>query len=151
MLAKAAAEFHSSLMTDTPLHQSWPVQTSKVLIKYWKADGGPPFRMYTRESNGCWHARHVMLTCVQPPCVDCLVSTYVRVFGRPKWLCGGNCTGIHCETKNNGSTFEVVHHHFVHRLNLSMPNVTAMLPNIRPTSCFDQLCWETLTHGDALM
>lgn len=67
----------------------------------------------------------------------------------PEWLCGGRCTGIHCAPQN-GTTFEMVHHHFVHRLNGSLPNVAALLPAIRPTGCWDQLCWETLTHGDAL-
>ena len=69
----------------------------------------------------------------------------------PPWLCGGKCRGIHC-APTNGSTGEIVHHHFVSRKHLShlLPNVTAILPRIRPTSCFDQLCWETLTHGDAL-
>lgn len=67
----------------------------------------------------------------------------------PSWLCNGRCRGEHCGPAN-GSTFEIVHHHFVHRLNMSLPNVTALLPQIRPTSCFDQLCWETLTHGDTL-
>ena len=70
----------------------------------------------------------------------------------PPWLCGvGRCTGIHC-APTNGSTFEIIHHHFVHRLNMSLPNTTALLKygKMRPTGCFDQLCWETLTHGDAL-
>ena len=67
----------------------------------------------------------------------------------PAWLCGGDCTGEHCAPAN-GSTFEIVHHHFATRLNMSLPNVTALLPQIRPTGCFDQLCWETLTHGDPL-
>lgn len=67
----------------------------------------------------------------------------------PIWLCGGSCTGEHCGPAN-GSTFEIIHHHYAHRLNLSLPNVTALLPRIRPTGCFDQLCWETLTHGDSL-
>ena len=44
----------------------------------------------------------------------------------------------------------MVHHHFVRRLNMTLPNVTALLPHVRPTACWDQLCWETLTHGDPL-
>ena len=71
----------------------------------------------------------------------------------PSWLCGGKCTGEHCNpAKATGETFEMVHHHYVHRLNLSLPNVTALLRGgkMRPTGCFDQLCWETLTHGDPL-
>ena len=69
----------------------------------------------------------------------------------PDWLCGGRCQGWHCAPQN-GTTFEVVHHHFAARLNQSarLPNVSALLPALRPTSCWDQLCWETLTHGDAL-
>mmetsp|Transcript_28288 Transcript_28288/g.74211 ORF Transcript_28288/g.74211 Transcript_28288/m.74211 type:complete len:442 (-) Transcript_28288:48-1373(-) len=67
----------------------------------------------------------------------------------PSWLCDGKCRGEYCGPVN-GSTFEIIHHHFVTRLNLSLPNVTALLPQIRPTGCFDQLCWETLTHGDPI-
>ena len=73
----------------------------------------------------------------------------LRKKGWPSWLCGGRCRGEHCGPANGG-TGEIVHHHFVHRLNLTLPNLTALLPNIRPLQCFDQLCWETLTHGDAL-
>ena len=47
----------------------------------------------------------------------------------------------------NGSTFEVIHHHFHTRLGLPMPNVSALLPKIRPLQCWDHMCWETLTHG----
>lgn len=67
----------------------------------------------------------------------------------PKWLCNGNCTGEHCGPVN-GSTFEMVRHHFVERLGESLPNVTALLTgklSPRPTSCWDHMCWETLTHG----
>jgi hypothetical protein len=68
----------------------------------------------------------------------------------PQWLCEGHPQGEYGDQPVNGSTYEMVHHHYVHRLNLSLPNVTALLPQIRPTSCFDQQCWETLTHGDPL-
>ena len=47
----------------------------------------------------------------------------------------------------NGSTFEIIHHHFHSRLGLPMPNVSALLPKIRPLQCWDHMCWETLTHG----
>lgn len=50
---------------------------------------------------------------------------------------------------SNGSTFEVIHHHFHTRLGLPMPNVSALLPAIRPLKCWDHMCWETLTHGGA--
>ena len=46
-----------------------------------------------------------------------------------------------------GSTWEMVHHHFTGRLGIPLPNVSALLPVIRPTSCWDHMCWETLTHG----
>jgi len=67
----------------------------------------------------------------------------------PKWLCGGKCSGEHCHPAN-ASTFEMVHHHFSDRLGIAMPNVTALLTGKmtpRPTSCWDHMCWETLTHG----
>ena len=48
----------------------------------------------------------------------------------PSWLCNGRCTGEYCAPAN-GSTFEIVHHHYVRRLNMSLPNVTALLPQIR--------------------
>ena len=70
----------------------------------------------------------------------------------PSWLCGGRCRGEHCGPAS-GETFEMVHHHYAHRLNMSLPNVTALLPQMRPLGCRDpngSLCWETLTHGDAL-
>eukprot|EP00937_MAST-01D_sp_MAST-1D-sp2_P007342 g7342.t1 len=78
-----------------------------------------------------------------------------RRAGWPAWLCGGRCRGEHCGAVN-GSTLEMVHHHYVARLNGSaaalLPNTTALLRHMaRPTSCFDQLCWETLTHGDLLL
>jgi|EP01047_Picozoa_sp_COSAG01_P056734 hypothetical protein len=69
---------------------------------------------------------------------------------RPKWLCGGKCPGEFCKNAINGSTFDILYNHYVHRMNLSLPNVTALLPKIRPTSCFDQLCFETLTHGSPI-
>eukprot|EP01052_Picozoa_sp_SAG31_P004012 SAG31_NODE_161_length_21899_cov_16.832844_12_plen_82_part_00 len=69
---------------------------------------------------------------------------------RPKWLCEGQCPGEFCKNPINGSTFDIIHHHYAHRMNLSLPNVTTLLPHIRPTNCFDQLCWETLTHGVAI-
>lgn len=62
----------------------------------------------------------------------------------PPWLCGGRVKGA-----LNGSTWDILHHHFVDRMGLSMPNVSAILPVIRPTGCWDQGCWETLTHGGA--
>lgn len=64
----------------------------------------------------------------------------------PSWLCGGRCTGEHCGPVN-GTTWEMVHHHFTGRLGIPLPNVSALLPVIRPTSCWDHMCWETLTHG----
>eukprot|EP01047_Picozoa_sp_COSAG01_P017990 COSAG01_NODE_965_length_12401_cov_3.496098_3_plen_145_part_00 len=48
---------------------------------------------------------------------------------------------------SNGSTFELIFHHFHVRLGVAMPNVSALLPKIRPLSCWDHMCWETLTHG----
>lgn len=67
----------------------------------------------------------------------------------PSWLCGGHCTGEHCTGPVNGSTFEMVHHHFTNRLGILLPNVSGMLasPGARPTGCWDHMCWETLTHG----
>jgi len=65
----------------------------------------------------------------------------------PEWLCGGHCTGEHCGPVNGSSTWEIMHHHFTERLGLPLPNVSALLPHIRPTSCWDHICWETLTHG----
>ena len=47
----------------------------------------------------------------------------------------------------HGRTWEMVHHHYTGRLGIPLPNVSALLPEIRPTSCWDHMCWETLTHG----
>ena len=41
----------------------------------------------------------------------------------------------------------MIHHHFHTRLGLPMPNVSALLPRIRPLACWDHMCHETLTHG----
>ena len=37
--------------------------------------------------------------------------------------------------------FEVIHHHFHRRLGIAMPNVSALLPRIRPLKCWDHMCW----------
>eukprot|EP00039_Didymoeca_costata_P012541 m.180916 g.180916 ORF g.180916 m.180916 type:complete len:134 (-) comp15508_c0_seq1:165-566(-) len=50
----------------------------------------------------------------------------------PSWLCDGKCRGEYCGLVN-GTTYEIIHHHFVHRLNLSLPNVTALLPHYYAT------------------
>lgn len=64
----------------------------------------------------------------------------------PEWLCGGSLKGA-----VNSSTWIMLHHHFVTRLGVStMPNVSALLPQIRDNLvCWDQGCWEALTHGAA--
>ena len=59
----------------------------------------------------------------------------------PSWLCGGHLKGA-----TNGSTWTMLHHHFVGRMGLSMPNVSKLLPLETPF-CWDHMCWEALTHG----
>ena len=74
----------------------------------------------------------------------------------PHWLtCTGSAADQHQHQyppgggviASNGSTFEVIHHHFHSRLGMPMPNVSALLPRIRPLQCWDHMCWETFTHG----
>ena len=61
----------------------------------------------------------------------------------PDWLCGGSVKGA-----VNSSTWEMLHHHFSTRLGVAMPNVSALLPQIRANiACWDQGCWESLTHS----
>ena len=60
----------------------------------------------------------------------------------PSFLCGGRLRGA----VNASATWWMLHHHFHTRRGLALPNVSALLPQIRP-SCWDQICWETLTHG----
>lgn len=46
------------------------------------------------------------------------------------------------------SVCPVPQHHYTTRLGLRLPNVSALLPQIRANiGCWDQGCWETLTHG----
>ena len=61
----------------------------------------------------------------------------------PKWLCGGALKGA-----ANASTWIMLHHHMVNRMGFRMPNVTAILPTELPM-CWDQQCYEMLTHGGA--
>jgi hypothetical protein len=42
---------------------------------------------------------------------------------------------------SNGSTFEMIYHHFHERLGVPMPNVSALLPHVRPLKCWDHMCW----------
>ena len=64
----------------------------------------------------------------------------------PAWLCGGRV-----KAALNSSTWAMLHHHYVTRLGVAaLPNVSALLPQIRANlQCWDQGCWEVLTHGGA--
>ena len=61
----------------------------------------------------------------------------------PPSLCGGKLKGA-----NSSSTWAMLHHHFVGRKGLAMPNVSALLPIEQPM-CWDHMCWEALTHGNS--
>lgn len=61
----------------------------------------------------------------------------------PPTLCGGRLKGA-----TNGSTWFMLHNHMVGRKGLAMPNVSAILPFVKKF-CWDQSCWEALTHGNS--
>jgi hypothetical protein len=129
----AAAEFHASLMSDTPapFHQpapSWLTCTGAVAT--------------TNPDNAVRALAAINTAHAHPPGAGTNSNTVARA---PKQYYPSGVGVI----ASNGSTFDVIHHHFHTRLGLPMPNTSALLSKSRPLKCWDHMCWETLTHGGA--
>jgi hypothetical protein len=68
----------------------------------------------------------------------------------PHDVCGGKVKGnspLPAGTKPSG-TWSMLTRHFVTRKGLTMPNTTALVPRM-VGSCWDQMCWEVLSHSYA--
>ena len=65
----------------------------------------------------------------------------------PHWMCGGHMRGAGANVTLG--TWDMLRSHFSGRLQVPMPHVSALLAvrGNRRDACWDQMCWETLTHG----
>ena len=62
----------------------------------------------------------------------------------PPWLCQGKL-----RLDANGSTWDMLRHHYTGRRGVPLPKVSALLHarGERRDFCWDHMCWETFTHG----
>lgn len=113
----AAAEFHASLMSDEP-HPYYQKAPS------WLTCTGTSANSTDANSN----SNSNRATNANGTVTDGDNITHVNAAARAPASVYPPGGGV---IASNGSTFEVIHHHFHTRLGIPMPNVSALLPKIR--------------------